>query len=88
MRGTIKTWLAKRQIGFIRPADRSAGVFFHRSVWRGDAEPVLGAAVEYEPVRGEKGLRAAYVVQLAGESARDREYAAAIAQRAAQRRRD
>lgn len=64
LRGRVKWLNENKGFGFIAPDDGSAEVFVHFSVIEMDGFRTLaeGAEVEFECVRGEKGLQATKVL--------------------------
>ena len=61
--GTVKWFNDAKGYGFIAPADGSKDLFVHHSSITGDGFKSLpeGAAVEFDAVRGPKGMQAANV---------------------------
>jgi len=64
--GRIKWFNENKGYGFIQPADGQEDVFVHFSVIQMDGFKTLpeGSEVEFDFVRGEKGLQATRVVKL------------------------
>jgi cold shock protein len=59
-RGTVKWFNESKGFGFIKPADGSDDLFVHFSAIQGDGFKTLtdGQEVEFEAVRGPKGMQA------------------------------
>ncbi len=66
MKGTVKWFNASKGFGFITPEGGSEDVFVHFSAIQGEGYRTLndGQAVEFEVVRGPKGLQASNVQPL------------------------
>ena len=65
MQGTIKSIIADKHFGFIKPEDGSKDVFFHESGLQGVEFTDLksGDAVSFEVEQSEKGPRAVNVTR-------------------------